>query len=344
VKWFYIIGIVFLVGCTTVVDTDKEVDKMEVKLSGITKDATIAGGCFWCIESAFEGIPGIISAVSGYSGGSVDNPTYKQVTGGKTGHYEAVRLVFDPTIITYKEILEYFFGQIDATDADGQFADRGPQYKTAIFYHDLEQKKDAEFVIKGLTDKKVFDGPIVTEVVPIKNWYEAEEYHQDYSQKNSVRYNSYKKASGRSGFIDKMEKKSEEELKERLTPLQYKVTQESGTEPAFNNEYWDNKKEGIYVDIVTGDVLFSSVDKYKSGTGWPSFTKTVSGAKVIEVSDNTLGMKRTEVRTKSSHLGHIFNDGPNGGPRYCINSASLKFISKEKLVEEGYEEFSEIFG
>jgi peptide methionine sulfoxide reductase msrA/msrB len=302
--------------------------------------ATFAGGCFWCIEAALQEKEGVVEAISGYTGGEKANPTYQEVSAGNTGHYEAVLVIYDPKIISYKELLDFFFFQIDPTDDQGQFTDKGAQYKTAVFYHNEEQKKIAEETKKQLQEQ--FDKPIVTEILPIKEFYEAESYHQDYYKKSALHYNIYKKGSGRE---EKLEEIWKSDLKEKLTPLQYQVTQECATEQPFNNEYWNNTREGIYVDIVSGEPLFSSKDKFESGTGWPSFTKPLEPNNIIEKEDNSLGMTRTEVKSKEadSHLGHVFDDGPDGNPRYCINSASLRFIPKEDLEKEGYGEYKELF-
>lgn len=311
--------------------------------------ATFAGGCFWCMVEPFDERPGIISVVSGYTGGDVENPTYEEVSANKTGHVEAVQITYDPSVMSYKQLVETFWQQIDPTDAGGQFNDRGESYQTAIFYHNDEQKQVAEQSKQELASSGKFSKPIITPILPAKAFYEAEEEHQDYYKKQSFHYRLYKKGSGREDFINKYwkEKPNKEELKARLTPIQYHVTQENGTETPFQNEYWDNDKEGIYVDIVSGKVLFSSKDQYDAQCGWPSFTRPVDQYEVEEKTDTTHGMIRTEVRSKGSdsHLGHVFNDGPteHGGLRYCMNSAAMKFIPKEKMKEEGYSDFLYLF-
>lgn len=316
--------------------------------------AMFAGGCFWCMEEPFKNVTGVIEVIPGYSGGKTKDPTYEEVCLNSTGHYEVVQVEFDPKKIELEKLIDIFWRQIDPTDDGGQFADRGEQYKTAIFYYSDIQKQIIQKSKEWLNNSGKFKKPIITEILPAKEFYPAEEYHRSYYKKNPVNYNAYKEGSGRKKFIcenwgqmkEDKEKFNNNLFWKKLTPMQYHVVKENGTEAPFENKYWDNKRAGIYVDVVSGEPLFSSVDKFDSGTGWPSFTKPIDNKRVVEKDDGNFFMKRTEVRSKrgDSHLGHVFRDGPGyKGLRYCINSAALRFIPKEKLIEEGYGSYIKIF-
>ncbi|PNV62982.1 peptide-methionine (R)-S-oxide reductase [Clostridium sp. chh4-2] len=323
----------------------------------------LAGGCFWGIEAYMKKLPGVYDTDVGYANGDTENPTYEQVCYNNTGHAETVKVVYDPDSISTELLLEGFFKVVDPTSVNRQGNDRGSQYRSGIYYIDEEDKAIAEAAVEKQKEK--YTKPVVTEVLPLNNFYLAEDYHQDYLDKNPGGYCHInlndadefiaEENLGMSGMNDlsglilpeNYLVPSDEELKTKLTDIQYRVTQKNDTERPYTNEYADTFEKGIYVDVVTGEPLFSSEDKFESGCGWPSFSKPIIPEVVTEKSDTSFNMVRTEVRSRAgnTHLGHVFDDGPAemGGLRYCINSASIRFIPYDNLEAEGYGFLKQIF-
>lgn len=314
------------------------------------KEIYLAGGCFWGTEQYLQNIKGILSTEVGYANGNTENPTYEEVCKHNTGHAEAVKVEYEDTVIGLPYILELYYDVINPASINRQGGDVGSQYRTGIYYVNEEDAPVIEHSISKLQEK--YKETIAIERLPLSNYYKAEEYHQKYLDKNPSGYchigaDKFEKAKKAVDKDKKFEKKSLEKLKQDLTDEQFEVTQNSATEAPFKNEYFNEFREGIYVDITTGEPLFMSADKFDSGCGWPSFSKPIETAMINELKDTSFGRIRTEVRSShgDAHLGHVFTDGPkeSGGLRYCINSASLRFIPKEKMVEEGYGDYLGLF-
>lgn len=314
----------------------------------------LAGGCFWGIEAYMKKLPGVRDTDVGYANGNTENPTYEQVCYDNTGHAETVKVVYDPALISTEQLLDGFFKVVDPTSINRQGNDRGSQYRSGIYYVDEADKAIAESA--AARQKEKYKDPVVTEILPLNQFYLAEDYHQDYLDKNPGGYchinlNAADEFIGEEGLgmsddlsvlirPEDYPVPDDQVLKEKLTDIQYQVTQNNDTERPYTNEYAATFDKGIYVDVVTGEPLFSSEDKFESGCGWPSFSKPIIPEVVTEHTDTSFNMKRTEVRSRAgdTHLGHVFDDGPKdlGGLRYCINSASIRFIPFDDLETEGY--------
>ncbi|MBN2260387.1 MAG: peptide-methionine (R)-S-oxide reductase MsrB [Clostridiales bacterium] len=319
-----------------VVPVNKEIQYEETDL----KEIYLAGGCFWGVEAYMARVYGVVDTISGYANGDTENPSYEDLIYNHSGHAETVKVLYDSTKVDLETLLIYYFKVIDPISVDQQGNDIGNQYRTGIYYVDGSERE----IIDNFMEKEQlkYNESIAVEVEPLEQFYFAEDYHQDYLDKNPNGYCHINLDLAYETVIpeNKYAKPSDEEIKNKLTELQYKVTQNKATERAFSSEYYLSENIGLYVDVVTGEPLFTSMAKYESGSGWPSFTNPISDEVVLEYKDNTLGMERVEVRSRigDTHLGHVFEDGPKetGGLRYCINGASLEFIPRENLSEKGY--------
>ncbi len=310
----------------------------------------LAGGCFWGIEALMQSIPGVIDAQSGYANGTGQaDANYPTVCAGNTGFRETVRVEYDPEQVSLDALLLAYFYVIDPTVENRQGNDIGSQYQTGVYYTNDEARETVERIADMERSRS---RAFFVEIGPLVNFYPAEDYHQDYLEKNPGGYchiplEEIKLFSQLRIDPGDYRKPAAEAVRDKLTAEQYRVTQESGTERPFANEFWDQFEQGIYVDVVTGEPLFSSTDKFESGCGWPAFSKPIEQPAVVELPDDSHGMHRTEVRSRAgdSHLGHVFTGDPESpnGVRYCINSASLRFIPHAKMEAEGYGYLLDLF-
>lgn len=333
----------------------------------------VAGGCFWCVESDLEKLPGVVSVVSGYAGGTTKNPTYKNYASG--GHREVVEVTYDANQVSYEDILIVTMKTTDPTDDNGTFGDRGDKYSAAFYYEDVTQKALIDTLIREVDEQGPYDKPLAIDVEVRPTFWPAEDYHQDYYKGTltQLKYQYYRNASGRNDFIKRYwgtdvgptlpwrnqpnlsttnqpsymwndyVKPDQAELQATLEATAFKVTQKNGTERAGTSPLDKNVEKGIYVDILSGEPLFSSKDKFDSGTGWPSFVRPITATAVTEHEDRALFSVRTEIRSAiaDNHLGHVFTDGPRdrGGLRYCMNGVALRFVPEAEMVAAGYGDF-----
>lgn len=314
------------------------VERMSAPGAG-EREIWLAGGCFWGMQKYLGGLSGVARTAVGYANGTVSGPTYERVCAGGTGYAEAVHVIYDPRKLPLGRLLDLYMRAIDPTSVNRQGGDVGEQYRTGIYYTEDEDAGEAGAALERAYAECV--RPIAVEAKPLVNFYLAEEYHQDYLAKNPDGYCHIGDGQCAAAWAEsRAERPREAELRARLTPLQYEVTQRGATEQPFQNEYFDTFAPGIYVDITTGEPLFLSDDKFESGCGWPAFSRPIDKDLILERDDDAFGMRRTEVRsaTGDAHLGHVFADGPAelGGLRYCINSASLRFVPLDEMEEQGY--------
>lgn len=319
------------------------------------REIYFAGGCFWGVEEYFSRIPGVVETSVGYANGRTSKPDYRSVCSGRTGHAETVRVLYDPLRVCLATLTRHFFTIINPLSVNRQGNDVGSQYRTGIYYSDPTDREELAGLMAEV--QAGYRQRLAVELLPLQNYWLAEAYHQDYLKKNPggychIDFGSLEDlppspADGREQALaaevldpGRYSRPSDAELKRTLSPEAYEVTQQAGTERPFTGQFWNHKEPGIYVDVVTGEPLFASADKFDSGCGWPSFSRPIDAAVIGEHPDTSHGMRRTEVRSRvgNSHLGHVFDDGPQerGGLRYCINSAALRFIPLEKMEEAGY--------